>query len=76
MIKIGKHASIYVMVLQCQHRAETVVINSLSQMVGGLNQCKKQAMIDLRGIVSNWFKNQFCPSINISRLGALVVMNS
>jgi hypothetical protein len=24
---------------------------------------KKQTMIDLRGISSNWFKNQFCPSI-------------
>jgi hypothetical protein len=50
-------------------------------MVGGLNQLfddrdKKQTMRDLRGILSNWFKNQFCPSIDISRLGALVAMNS
>jgi hypothetical protein len=29
---------------------------------------KKQAMIDLQGISSNWFKNQFCPTRRLSRL--------
>ncbi len=27
---------------------------------------KKQTMIDLRGILSNWFNKQFCPSIRLS----------
>jgi hypothetical protein len=27
---------------------------------------KEQKMIDLRGISSNWFKNQFCPSTMLS----------
>jgi hypothetical protein len=33
---------------------------------------KKQTIIDLRGISTNWFKNQLCPSIRLSigyRLG-------
>jgi hypothetical protein len=29
---------------------------------------KKRTMIDLRGIPTNWFKNQLCPSIRLSRL--------
>jgi hypothetical protein len=29
---------------------------------------KKQTMIDLREISTNWFKNQLCPSIRLSRL--------
>jgi hypothetical protein len=29
---------------------------------------KKQSMTDLRGIPTNWFKNQFCPSTKLSRL--------
>jgi hypothetical protein len=37
---------------------------------------KKQTMIDLRGISTNWFKNQLRPSIRLSRLRALLVMNS
>jgi hypothetical protein len=49
--------------------------------VRGLNRLfaekdKKQTMIDLRGISTNWFKNHLCPSIKLSRLWALVVMNS
>jgi hypothetical protein len=32
---------------------------------------KKQTMIDLRGISINWFENQLCPSIRLSRLRAL-----
>jgi hypothetical protein len=31
---------------------------------------KKQKMTDLRGISTNWFKNQLCPSIRLSRLRA------
>jgi hypothetical protein len=36
-------------------------------MLGGLKPAfaerdKKQTMIDLRGIFTNWFKNQLCPS--------------
>ena len=31
---------------------------------------KKQTMIDLRGISTNWFKNQLCPSKRLSRLWA------
>ncbi len=31
---------------------------------------QKQTMIDLRGISTNWFKNQLCHSIRISRLRA------
>jgi hypothetical protein len=27
-------------------------------------------MIDLRGILTNWFKNPLCPSIRLSRLWA------
>jgi hypothetical protein len=29
---------------------------------------QKQTMIDLRGISTNWLKNQLCPSIRLSRL--------
>ena len=32
---------------------------------------KKQTMIDLQGISTNWFKNQLCSSIRLSRLRAL-----
>jgi hypothetical protein len=32
---------------------------------------KRQTMIDLRGISTNWLKNQLCPSIKLSRLRAL-----
>ncbi len=32
---------------------------------------KKQTWKDLRGISSNWFKNQLCPSIRLSKLWAL-----
>jgi hypothetical protein len=31
----------------------------------------KQTVIDLRGISTNWFKNQLCPSIRLSRMRAL-----
>jgi hypothetical protein len=31
---------------------------------------KKQTIIDLRGISTNWFKNQLCPSTRLSRLRA------
>jgi hypothetical protein len=31
---------------------------------------KSQTLMDLRGISKNWFKNQFCPSIRLSRLRA------
>jgi hypothetical protein len=31
---------------------------------------KKQTMIDLRGISTNWFENQLCSSIRFSRLRA------
>jgi hypothetical protein len=37
---------------------------------------RKQTMIDLRGIASNWFKNQFCPSIRLARLRALSSMTN
>jgi hypothetical protein len=32
---------------------------------------QKQTLIDLRGISTNWFKNQFCPSVRLSGLQAL-----
>jgi hypothetical protein len=32
---------------------------------------KKQILIDLRGISTNWFKNQCCPSVRLSRLRSL-----
>jgi hypothetical protein len=35
---------------------------------------KKQAMTDLRGILSNWFKNQFCLLIRLSWLRALATL--
>jgi hypothetical protein len=46
-------------------------------MVGGLNLAfaetdKKRTMIDLRKKSTNWFINQLCPSIRLSRLCALV----
>ncbi len=31
---------------------------------------KKQTMIDIRGISTNWFKNQLCPTIRLFRLRA------
>ena len=34
---------------------------------------KKQTMIDLRGISTNWFINQLCPSIRLSWLRALEI---
>jgi hypothetical protein len=33
---------------------------------------KKETMIDLRGISTNWFKNQLCPSMRLSRLRAVL----
>ncbi len=32
---------------------------------------KKHTMIDFRVIATNWFKNQFCPSIRLSRMWTL-----
>jgi hypothetical protein len=32
---------------------------------------KKQTMIGLRGVSTNWLKNLFCPAIRLSRLRAL-----
>jgi hypothetical protein len=37
---------------------------------------KKQTMLDLRGISTNWFENQFCPSTRLSRLRAQRGLNS
>ncbi len=55
-------------------RAETVVRNIWSQMVGGLNRLFSERINwhwQISGVSSNWFKNQFCPSIRLSRLRAL-----
>jgi hypothetical protein len=44
-------------------------------MVGGFaERGKKQKMTDLRGISSNWFKNQFCPLIRLFWLRALATV--
>ncbi len=53
-------------------------------MEGGLNRAfakrdKKQTMNDLRGISTNWFKNQFCPhSIRLSYVAneILTILNT
>jgi hypothetical protein len=50
----------------------TVVMNSRSQKEEGFpKRDKKQTMIDLRGIPTNWFKKQLCLSGRLSRLRAL-----
>jgi hypothetical protein len=50
---------------------ETVVMNSWSQMVRGLKRLfaqrdKKQTMIGLRWIFTNWFKSQLCAPARLS----------
>jgi hypothetical protein len=47
---------------------ETIVMNSDSFKLGFAERDKKQTMIDLRGISTNWLKNQLCPSTRLSRL--------
>jgi hypothetical protein len=37
---------------------------------------KKQTMINLRGIPTNWFKNQLCPSTRIFGYGSELVVDS
>ncbi len=55
----------------CGMFPEMVVMKSRSLESAFAERNKKQIMIDLRGISSNWFKNQLCPSIRFSWLGAL-----
>jgi hypothetical protein len=56
---------------------ETVVIYEQLISNGGrfkpafAQRDKKQTMIDIRKISTNWFKNQLCPSTGLSRLWAL-----
>jgi hypothetical protein len=47
---------------------EQLISNSVCFKPAFAKRDKKQTMIDLRGIATNWFKNQQRPSIKLSRL--------
>jgi hypothetical protein len=57
---------------EVQEHAETVVMTHEQLISNGkrykpaiAERDKKPTMIDLRGISTNWFKNQLCPSTRL-----------
>jgi hypothetical protein len=55
-----------------RRNSETAVMNNDGRFKPAFaKRDRKQAMIGIRGIPTNWFKTKLCPSVRLSRLWAL-----